>query len=94
VLSNHGGRQLDMARSSLEVLPEVMQALRGCAAYRKDKFDVVVDGGIRRGADIFKALALGATGEFCGWLRCCDVAKISPRFDECLQYVRDSVLMF
>lgn len=61
VLSNHGGRQLDMSRSSLEVLPEVMQALRGCSAYSKGSFDVVVDGGIRRGADIFKAVALGAT---------------------------------
>jgi L-lactate dehydrogenase (cytochrome) len=62
VLSNHGGRQLDMARSSLEVLPEVMRALRKCPKYNKDTFDVVIDGGIRRGADIFKAIALGATG--------------------------------
>jgi len=60
VLSNHGGRQLDTCRSGIEVLPEVMEALRGVGA-SKDKFQVFVDGGIRRGADIFKAVALGAT---------------------------------
>ncbi|GBG30735.1 Peroxisomal S-2-hydroxy-acid oxidase [Hondaea fermentalgiana] len=61
VLSNHGGRQLDLARSGIEVLPEVMAALRKEPGYSKQHFEVYVDGGIRRGADIFKALALGAT---------------------------------
>jgi len=61
VLSNHGGRQLDLARSGIEILPEVMEALRMEPGYTKDKFQVFVDGGIRRGADIFKAIALGAT---------------------------------
>merc|ERR1719281_1902920 len=60
VLSNHGGRQLDTCRSGIEVLPEVMEALRK-AGVRKEEFSVFVDGGIRRGADIFKALALGAS---------------------------------
>lgn len=59
VLSNHGGRQLDTCRSGIEVLPEVMEALRNAGA-SKDSFHVFVDGGIRRGMDIFKALALGA----------------------------------
>eukprot|EP00442_Polarella_glacialis_P010295 CAMPEP_0115108546 /NCGR_PEP_ID=MMETSP0227-20121206/38072_1 /TAXON_ID=89957 /ORGANISM="Polarella glacialis, Strain CCMP 1383" /LENGTH=515 /DNA_ID=CAMNT_0002506869 /DNA_START=106 /DNA_END=1653 /DNA_ORIENTATION=+ len=61
VLSNHGGRQLDTCRPGIEVLPEVMEALReaGC---KPGEFSVFVDGGIRRGADIFKAVALGATG--------------------------------
>merc|ERR1712227_734126 len=61
VLSNHGGRQLDTCRPGIEVLPEVVQALReaGC---KKGEFDIFVDGGIRRGADIFKAVALGASG--------------------------------
>jgi L-lactate dehydrogenase (cytochrome) len=59
VLSNHGGRQLDSARSGIEVLPEVMEALRE-KGYDK-KIEVFVDGGIRRGTDIFKAIALGAT---------------------------------
>jgi L-lactate dehydrogenase (cytochrome) len=63
VLSNHGGRQLDTCRPGIEVLPEVMEALREAGATKED-FSVFVDGGIRRGADIFKAVALGAAG--CG----------------------------
>merc|ERR1712176_1610607 len=61
VLSNHGGRQLDTCRPGIEVLPEVVKALKeaGC---KKGEFDIFVDGGIRRGADIFKAVALGASG--------------------------------
>jgi len=58
ICSNHGGRQLDFARSGIEVLVEVQQALREVGA--QDKMEVFVDGGIRRGTDIFKALALGA----------------------------------
>ena len=63
VLSNHGGRQLDTCRPGIEVLPEVVEALKeaGC---KKDEFKLFIDGGIRRGADIFKAVALGA--EACG----------------------------
>merc|ERR1711920_233532 len=60
VCSNHGGRQLDTCRSGIEVLPEVMDALREAGA-DLDKFKVFIDGGVRRGADIFKAVALGAT---------------------------------
>jgi len=63
VLSNHGGRQLDTARPGIEILPEVMEALKEAGAKRED-FAVFVDGGIRRGADIFKAVALGA--QACG----------------------------
>jgi len=58
IVSNHGGRQLDFARSGIEVLTEVMEALRSINA--QDKLEVLVDGGIRRGTDIFKAIALGA----------------------------------
>ncbi|CAE8625674.1 unnamed protein product [Polarella glacialis] len=61
VLSNHGGRQLDTSRPGIEILPEVMEALREAGATKGD-FEVFVDGGIRRGADIFKAVALGASG--------------------------------
>lgn len=53
VVSNHGGRQEGNGRGTLAVLPEVVKALRG-------RMPVLVDGGIRRGADAFKALALGA----------------------------------
>jgi L-lactate dehydrogenase (cytochrome) len=52
VLSNHGGRQLDTARSGIEILPEVMQALKEIGA--ENKLEVYIDGGIRRGSDIFK----------------------------------------
>jgi 4-hydroxymandelate oxidase len=52
-VSNHGGRQLDTAVSSIEALPEVVEAVAG-------RCEVYVDGGIRRGTDVLKALALGA----------------------------------
>jgi L-lactate dehydrogenase (cytochrome) len=59
VVSNHGGRQLDFARSGIEMLVECMDALHSIGA-DLEKFTVLVDGGFRRGSDLFKALALGA----------------------------------
>ncbi|HZM36184.1 MAG TPA: alpha-hydroxy acid oxidase [Burkholderiales bacterium] len=59
LVSNHGGRQLDGAPSPIEVLPSILAAVRGRVA-------VFVDGGIRRGADIVKALAMGADMAFVG----------------------------
>ena len=53
-VSNHGGRGEDSGRASIDSLPEVVEGVRG-------RIPVIVDGGIRRGSDIFKALALGAT---------------------------------
>ncbi|QIW97261.1 hypothetical protein AMS68_002779 [Peltaster fructicola] len=58
VVSNHGGRQLNGALATLDALPEVVDAVRG-------RIPVHVDGGIRHGADVFKAIALGA--DFC-WI--------------------------
>ncbi|KAJ5118313.1 hypothetical protein N7448_010025 [Penicillium atrosanguineum] len=60
VLSNHGGRQLETARSGIEVLAEVMPALRE-RGWEK-RIEVYVDGGVRRATDIIKALCLGAKG--------------------------------
>lgn len=53
VVSNHGGRQLDGALATLDALPEVVAAVDG-------RVPVHVDGGVRHGTDVFKALALGA----------------------------------
>jgi L-lactate dehydrogenase (cytochrome) len=60
VLSNHGGRQLDTSRSGIEVLAEVMPALR--ARNWENRIEIFVDGGVRRATDILKALCLGAKG--------------------------------
>ena len=54
IVSNHGARQLDQVGSTIKALPECVQAAGG-------KIPVLVDGGFRRGTDVFKALALGAT---------------------------------
>lgn len=61
VLSNHGGRQLDFARSGIEVLVEVVAALKDRKMFPNPNFQIFVDGGVRRASDVLKALALGAT---------------------------------
>ena len=59
VISNHGGRQLDGQ-------PATLDALRECAPVASGKIPIAIDGGIRSGADIFKAIALGASMCFVG----------------------------
>jgi len=59
VVSNHGGRQLDGVPASLQVLPEVVAAV-------KDQAEVLMDSGIRRGSDIAKAMCMGARAVLCG----------------------------
>jgi len=59
VVSNHGGRQLDRVAPSLEVLPEIVASVG-------DRIEVLLDGGVRRGSDIVKALCLGARGVMVG----------------------------
>ena len=59
VVSNHGARQIDTTFSTIEVLPEVVDSV-------KDRIEVYLDGGIRRGSDIIKSLALGARAVLIG----------------------------
>ncbi|HEY2991128.1 MAG TPA: alpha-hydroxy acid oxidase, partial [Candidatus Binatia bacterium] len=63
-VSNHGGRQLDHGRATIEMLPEIASAVGG-------KAEIVLDGGIARGSDVVKAIALGANavaiGKLQGW---------------------------
>jgi isopentenyl diphosphate isomerase/L-lactate dehydrogenase-like FMN-dependent dehydrogenase len=59
VVSNHGGRQLDGVAATIDALPEVVEAVDG-------RVEVLVDGGVRRGGDVIKALALGARAVLAG----------------------------
>jgi glycolate oxidase len=63
-ISNHGGRQLDHGRATIDMLPEIVAAVRGRA-------ELVLDGGVLRGSDVLKAIALGARavaiGKLQGW---------------------------
>jgi L-lactate dehydrogenase (cytochrome) len=61
VLSNHGGRQLDGAPAPFDLVPEVVDAVGG-------RTEVICDGGVRRGSDIVKAVAAGATATMGGRL--------------------------
>lgn len=63
-VSNHGGRQLDHNRATIDMLPEIVQAVAG-------KAEILIDGGFLRGTDVLKAVALGAKavaiGKLQGW---------------------------
>ena len=67
VVSNHGGRQLDTVLSGADALVEVVDAIG-------DRIDVLVDGGVRRGTDVLKALALGARAVLVGRPVLCGLA--------------------
>lgn len=77
IISNHGGRQLDGCPSTLD-------SLRVCAPIAAGKIPIAVDGGIRRGSDIFKALALGANFCFLGRVPIWGLAvsRYEPRHDQ------------
>ena len=72
LVSNHGGRQFDSAPTPLAMLPEIKQAVGGRTA-------VLLDGGVRTGGDILKAIALGAEFVFLGRAFQYGVAALGPR---------------
>jgi isopentenyl diphosphate isomerase/L-lactate dehydrogenase-like FMN-dependent dehydrogenase len=85
VVSNHGGRQLDAVAPTAELLPEIVDAVAG-------RIEIYVDGGIRRGADVVKALALGARAVLAGraplWGLACDGEAGALRV---LELLRDEI---
>ena len=92
VLSNHGGRQLDFARSGIEVLAEVMPVLR--ERNWQDRIEIYVDGGVRRSTDIIKALCLGAKGVGIGrpFLYAMSAYGL-PGVDRAMQLLKDEMEM-
>jgi len=92
VLSNHGGRQLDFARSGIEVLAEVMPVLR--ERNLQDKIEIYIDGGVRRATDIIKALCLGAKGVGIGrpFLFAMSAYGL-PGVDRAMQLLKDEMVM-
>lgn len=86
-VSNHGGRQLDGVAAGLDALPEVVEAVAG-------RCEVYVDGGIRRGADVLKALALGARAAFAGRAFACALAVDGePGVAHALSLLRDEIAL-
>jgi glycolate oxidase len=84
-VSNHGGRQLDHGMGSLAVLPEVVRAVDGRAA-------VMVDGGFMRGADVVKAIALGAQIVGLGRLQCLGLAAAGQAgLERALELLEDEI---
>ena len=80
VVSNHGGRQLDSVPASIQVLPEVVGAVNG-------QIEVLMDGGVRRGSDVIKALCLGARAVLVGrayaYGLAAGVQQVSPEPSKC-----------
>ncbi|OKL56587.1 hypothetical protein UA08_08128 [Talaromyces atroroseus] len=96
IVSNHGGRQLDGAPATLEALPECAAAARSINASRTaaNKLMVGIDGGIRRGSDIFKALALGADFCFAGRIPIWGLAYNGQQgVERALELLRDELEM-
>lgn len=66
VVSNHGGRQLDGAPGTLHCLPAIAAAVQRAAAHGAARPEIYIDGGVRRGADAIRAIALGARAVLVG----------------------------
>jgi isopentenyl diphosphate isomerase/L-lactate dehydrogenase-like FMN-dependent dehydrogenase len=86
IVSNHGGRQLDYTGGTIEALPEVVEGAAG-------KIPVLLDGGIRRGTDVLKALALGAKAVLIGRPYCYGLAAFgAPGVERVLQILRSELV--
>jgi L-lactate dehydrogenase (cytochrome) len=86
VVSNHGGRQLDGVPATLHVLPEVVEAVNG-------QVEVLLDGGIRRGSDIVKALCLGARAVLIGRAYAYGLAAAGPAgVSKSLEILKDDLI--
>jgi isopentenyl diphosphate isomerase/L-lactate dehydrogenase-like FMN-dependent dehydrogenase len=85
IVSNHGGRQLEGAMSAVQALPEIAQAVG-------DELEVILDGGIRRGADVVRARALGAKACMVGraWLYGL-ASGGQPGVERALEILRDEI---
>ncbi|MES2260240.1 MAG: alpha-hydroxy acid oxidase [Pseudomonadota bacterium] len=85
IVSNHGGRQLDGASSSIRALPEIVDAVGG-------QIEVQMDGGIRSGQDVLKALALGARGVYIGRAFLYGLGALGgPGVTTCLDIIRNEL---
>jgi isopentenyl diphosphate isomerase/L-lactate dehydrogenase-like FMN-dependent dehydrogenase len=86
IVSNHGGRQLDQAGGTIEALPEVIEGAAG-------RIPVMIDGGIRRGTDVIKALALGAKAVLIGRPYCYGLSAFgAPGVERVLQILRSELV--
>ena len=86
VVSNHGGRQLESNRGTIECLPEIITEVNG-------RIPVLIDGGIRRGTDIFKALAIGATAVCIGRPFCWGLGALGQQGVEIALDILDTELI-
>ena len=85
VVSNHGGRQLDSASATIRALPEIVSAVQG-------RTEILMDGGVRRGSDIVKAICLGAKAVLIGRSYAYGMAAAGlPGITRALQILRDDV---
>jgi len=85
-VSNHGGRQLDHGRGTMDVLPEIVDAVAG-------KADVMLDGGVQRGNDVLKAVALGAKAVAIGKLQAWGLAAAgTPGLVRVLEILEDELV--
>lgn len=87
IISNHGGRQLDTTPATVDILREVVPVAKG-------RIQIAVDGGIRRGSDIFKAIALGADFVFAGRIAIWGLAVSFSESFTCLAIFLFSSIMF